>query len=82
MRTCRKNSGSGWRLPKLLALTLMSLPMAACVTLTGGTSPPVDTSCGAFRVIHYSKDDTADTQNQVRAHNRVYHRLCPAGDAQ
>lgn len=56
----------------------MLLPLGTCATLTGGTDTHfVDTSCQAFQVIHYSKDDTAGTQDQVRAHNRVYHRLCP-----
>lgn len=78
MPTCPKNSESGWRLPRRLVLTLMLLPMAACTTLGSGTSY-VDTSCQAFRPIGYSSRDTVETVKEIRGHNRVYDRLCPAG---
>lgn len=67
-------------LPKLTQLALMSmlLPLASCTTLGSATSW-LDTSCKAFRPITYSSHDTAETVTEVRAHNRVYDRLCPEG---
>jgi hypothetical protein len=41
----------------------------------------VDTSCTAFRPITYSSHDTPETVTEIRAHNRVYDRLCPADGA-
>jgi hypothetical protein len=79
MRKWTKNNASVWRLLKLPALMLMCLPAASCVTLGSGTDHiAVDTSCQAFRPITYSKDDTLPTVAEIRAHNRVYDRLCPA----
>lgn len=72
------NSGSVSRWLRLLALTPMLLLMAGCVTLGSGTKPlPVDTSCAAFRPITYSKNDTLPTVAEIRAHNRVFDKLCP-----
>ena len=57
----------------------MLLPMAGCATLGSATRPlAVDTSCTAFRPITYSRRDTPETVAEVRAHNRVFDRLCPA----
>lgn len=72
-----KNSASVWRWLKPLGLTLMLLPLASCVTLGRGISV-VDTSCKAFVPITYSSKDTPETVKEVRAHNRVYDRLCPS----
>lgn len=55
----------------------MLLPLASCATLGNATSW-LDTSCEAFEAISYSSRDTPETVDQVRAHNRVYDRLCPA----
>ena len=55
----------------------MLLLMGGCTTLGNGTSW-LDTSCAAFRPITYSSRDTPETVAEVRAHNRVYDRLCPA----
>lgn len=60
----------------------ISLPMAACATLGRGTEVHyVDTSCQAFTALTYSSHDTPDTVTEIRTHNRVYDRLCPAGAA-
>lgn len=70
-------SASNWL--KLLGVTLMLLPMAACAMNANGTKRlPVDTSCAAFRPITYSKTDSPETVKEVRAHNRVYDALCPS----
>jgi hypothetical protein len=76
MPTWTKNSASALRWLKPLGLMLMLLPLASCTTLGRGISV-VDTSCKAFRPITYSKTDTPETVTEVRAHNRVYDRLCP-----
>lgn len=71
------NSAAAWRRLRLLALMPMSLPLAACVTLGSGTERHwLDTSCQAFAPITYSRLDTPETIAEVRAHNRVYDRLC------
>lgn len=71
------NSASGSRRLTLLALTPMLLPMAGCATLGRETETHwLDTSCQAFRPITYSSHDTAETVAEIRAHNRVYDRLC------
>ena len=76
------NSGAALRLLRLLALMPILLPAAACTTLGSGTEVHfVDTSCTAFRPITYSSRDTPVTIDEVRAHNRVFDRLCPAGSA-
>lgn len=36
----------------------------------------VDTACQAFEPIRYSRDDTAETIKQVRAHNAAWDALC------
>jgi hypothetical protein len=36
----------------------------------------VDTACQAFEPIRYSRDDTAETVKQVRAHNAAWNALC------
>lgn len=63
---------------RLLALPLILMPMAACVTLGSGLTRYVDTACTAFQPITYSSHDTAETITEIRAHNRVYDKLCPA----
>lgn len=73
-----KSSASASRLLTLLATTLISLPLAGCVTLGSGTSTRyLDTSCEAFKAITYSSRDTPETVSEVRAHNRAYDALCP-----
>jgi hypothetical protein len=63
-------------MPLVLMLTI---PLANCSTLGAGTSTRyLDTSCEAFRPITYSSRDTPETVAEVRAHNRVFDRLCPA----
>lgn len=69
------NSRNASRRLPLLVLMLMSLPMAGCATL-GSATRYLDTSCEAFRPITYSSQDTSETVSEVRAHNRVYDRLC------
>ena len=74
------NSASALPKLRLLALMLMLLPTAACATLGSGTEVHwLDTSCQAFKALTYSKHDTPETIAEVRAHNRVYDRLCPGG---
>jgi hypothetical protein len=64
---------------KPLALMLISLPLASCAIHGGATSTRyIDTSCQAYRPITYSSRDTPETVAEIRAHNRVYDRLCPA----
>lgn len=65
------------RKPLLLALPLMLSLMGCSLTPTVATRY-IDTSCQSFTIIHYSKDDTGETQTQVRAHNRAWHALCDA----
>lgn len=63
----------------LPVLMLMSLLMGGCAILGKGTSTRfVDTSCSAFKAITYSSRDTPETIKEVREHNRVVDRLCPA----
>jgi len=69
------NRPSASRLLKLLGLLLTLMPVAACATPISATRF-LDTSCSAFQIIHYSKNDTPETQTQVRAANRVWHTLC------
>lgn len=73
------NSASALPKLRLLALMPIFLPLAGCAILGRGTEVHwLDTSCSAFRPITYSGRDTAETVAEVRAHNRVYDRLCPA----
>lgn len=70
-------SVSTWLKP--LGMTLMLLPATGCAILARGTEAHfLDTSCQAFRPITYSSRDTSETITEVRAHNRVFDRLCPA----
>ena len=59
----------------MLGATLMLLA-AGCATRTTA----IDLSCVAFRVIKASRADklTPGTERQIRAHNQVWRRLCPA----
>jgi hypothetical protein len=36
----------------------------------------IDTACQAFEPIRYSRNDTAETVRQVRAHNAAWDALC------
>lgn len=52
------------------------LMLAGCATTLTGATRYIGTECQTFQIIHYSKDDTAPTQDQVKANNRVWHALC------
>jgi hypothetical protein len=42
---------------------------------TAGTAKP---DCLAFSVLSYSKTDTPETVQEIRAHNAAYRVLCPS----
>jgi hypothetical protein len=69
----------GSRPLKLLALLLISMQTASCATLGSMQTRFVDTSCSAFVPITYSAKDTPATVAEIRAHNRAYDAICPAG---
>ncbi len=74
------NSETALRSLRLLALTSMLMPMAACATLGRGTEVHyIDTSCQAFTALTYSSRDTPETVAEIKAHNRVFDKLCPSG---
>lgn len=65
---------NGWR--KLLLLVLTPMLLTACSTLKTGTIV-VDTACSAFTQITYSaSQDSAQTIEEVQAHNRAYNSIC------
>jgi len=65
----------------LLLLVLMGTP--ACSTMgLGVTSPPMSATltaaifCENAKPIRWSRNDTIETVEQAKAHNRVYRELC------
>lgn len=53
--------------------------MIAIGAIEGGCSTvPIDSGCKSFKPITWSKQDTAPTQRQIVAHNKVFTTLCPA----
>jgi len=80
MQRWTQNSASAWRKLRPLGLMLMLLtPMAGCTTMMGFSVPTnfIDTSCQAFKPIHWSKSDTAQTIKEVKAHNAAFKAICP-----
>jgi hypothetical protein len=69
----------GSRPLRLLGLLLISMPTASCATLGSAPTRFIDTSCSAFVPITYSAKDTPATVAEIRAHNRAYDAICPAG---
>lgn len=60
-------------LKRLVPLAVL-LPLAACQTTT--PTAVTDTSCLALEPIRYSRNDTDETQQQIRAHNAAWDALC------
>lgn len=58
----------------VLLLALM-LPLAGCVTATGGGETRA-ALCDQFRPIRWSVNDTAETVRQSKEHNSVGRALC------
>ena len=65
----------------LLLLVLLSTP--ACTTMgSGATNPPLSSTlsaaiyCENTKPIRWSRNDTIETVEQAKAHNRVYRELC------
>lgn len=75
-RTPNRRPGSSLR--TLLVLTLSTLPLAGCQTLTPAISTRyVDTSCEAFKAISYSRlHDTPETIAEIRGHNAAFDAIC------
>jgi hypothetical protein len=65
---------------KLLALTLLAIPLTQCVTTN--IPAPTDTSgfyCRVSEPVFWSKRDTEKTVEQIKEHNAVFRRLCRSG---
>lgn len=63
-----------------LSATLLASLLAGCQTtgLTGIGATNAKVVCTPWRPIYYSRNDTQDTQVQVRVHNRTGERMsCP-----
>lgn len=61
-----------------LAMLLCLYVLTGCASMghpipTSGTSP----ACLAIKIVRFSKDDTADTKDQVRRNNSALRSMCP-----
>jgi hypothetical protein len=64
------------------AWLLAALLLAACQTTptSGIKTSVVDTSCAVFEPIRASRSDTAETRDQVKAHNAAWDAICKEAD--
>lgn len=60
-----------------LAIILASSCLGACATAPMG-SLGTDVACQAFNPVHWSHQDTQETQRQVVGNNAVGVKLCPS----
>lgn len=68
---------------RLALLLSVTLPLAACGTLTNTAATdlppevdPVAVACQAFKPITWSSRDTPETAVQIVAHNAAYEAVC------
>ncbi|MBA2125044.1 hypothetical protein DLM45_02230 [Hyphomicrobium methylovorum] len=54
----------------------ISLTTVIGATISGCSSLPIDSGCKSFAPIHWSRQDTAQTQREVVAHNRAWDSIC------
>lgn len=71
--TCATEAGE--RRSCLLELQLFGVGKSLLCE-AAATPAVVDTACRAFEPIRYSRNDTNETQRQVRAHNAAWDALC------
>lgn len=64
--------------PRIARASLLALSLAVMAGCQTTASSAIDTSCGAFGPITWSRSDTVETVHQVRGHNAAYRSLCGA----
>lgn len=73
------------RLVTLLTATtllILTFGISGCSSIGkafGPTRVVTDTTCATMRPMRCSRQDTAETLRQCKAHNRVYDTLCKGG---
>lgn len=67
------------RLVLMLALLLLVIPQASCVTTTDLSVPTDRVACGAFQPIFWSGKDTPATVAAVKEHNAAGKAICGWG---
>jgi len=63
---------------RLIVALLLAASLTACSVTSTTETGKAEVACAVFKPITYSSSgDTAQTIEQIRAHNRAYEATCP-----